>query len=60
MTERLLKKMEGLAMEGIEVFKKLRDVCDEVVKAYESNNEKEIEAAFGRFMMLAIQLDAIK
>ena len=47
-------------MEGIEVFKKLRDVCDEVVKAYESNNEKEIEAAFGRFMMLAIQLDAIK
>lgn len=49
-----------VSMEGIEAFKKLRDVADDVVKAYESNDEKEIENAIGRFMLLMIQLDALK
>ncbi len=47
-------------MEPVEMFKKLRDTCDDVVKAMESNNEKEIENALGRFMVLMIQLDALK
>ena len=47
-------------MEGIEFFKKLGKACDDVVKAYESNNESEIENAMGRFILLMIQLDALK
>jgi hypothetical protein len=47
-------------MDNIEMFKKLRDAADDVVKAYESNDEKEIENALGRFMLLMIQLDALK
>lgn len=46
-------------MEGIEVFKKLGKACDDVVKAYESGNETEIENALGRFMLLMIQMDSI-
>ena len=29
-----------VSMEGIEAFKKLRDVADDVVKAYESNEKR--------------------
>ncbi len=47
-------------MEDIEVFKKLRDVCDEVIKAYKQGNEKAVEDALGRFMLLMMQLDALK
>ena len=47
-------------MEGIEVFKKLRDVCDEVIKAMESKDETAFENALGRFMLLMLQLDALK
>lgn len=47
-------------MEGIDVFKKLRDVCDEIVKAYESKDDTAIENGLGKFMLLMLQLDAIK
>lgn len=47
-------------MESIEIFKKLRDVCDEVIKAIESNDDAAIENALGKFMLLMVQLDAIK
>ena len=47
-------------MEGVEYFVKLRDACDDVIKAYESKEEKEIENALGRFMLLMIQMDALK
>jgi 3-oxoacyl-(acyl-carrier-protein) synthase len=50
----------GLKMESIEVFRKLRDVCDEVVKAMESEDEAAIENALGKFMLLMVKLDAIK
>jgi len=46
-------------VEGIEVFRKLRDACDDVVKAIESNDEKETENAIGRFMLLMMQLDTL-
>lgn len=47
-------------MEPIESFKKLRDVCDDVIKAYESEDEKEIESAMGRFLFLCLQLQNSK
>lgn len=47
-------------MDSIEIFKKLRDVCDEVVKAYESKDEAAIEGALGKFMLLMVQLDCLK
>lgn len=47
-------------MEGIEVFKQLRDVCGEVVDALESNDKNKTEAALGKFMLLMVQLDALK
>jgi hypothetical protein len=43
-------------VDPIEAFKKLRDVCDDVVKAYEKEDEKEIESAMGRFLVLCMQL----
>lgn len=47
-------------MEGIEIFKKLRDVSDDMVKALESGDEKATEAAMGRFLFLMMSLDALK
>lgn len=47
-------------MESIELFKKSRDAADDVVKAYESNDEKEIEIALCRFMLLMVKFGAIK
>lgn len=47
-------------MEGIELFKKLRDACDGVIKAYESNDEAAKETALGKFVLLMLELDAIK
>lgn len=40
----------------IEMFQKIRDVSDDVVKAGESGDEREQEAALGRFVFLCIQL----
>ncbi len=47
-------------MEPIDVFKKLRDTCDEVVKALESKDEEATEMALAKFMMLMVKLDALK
>lgn len=49
-----------LIMEGIEFFVKLRDASDDVVKAMESKDAKETENALGRFMLLMVQLNAMK
>ncbi|MFS0591725.1 hypothetical protein AB1L05_08995 [Cytobacillus horneckiae] len=46
-------------MEPIDMFKKLRDVSGDVVNAMESENEKEIESALGRFMFICMQLDDV-
>lgn len=40
----------------IEMFQKIRDVSDDVVKAGESGDEREQEAALGRFVFISIQL----
>lgn len=47
-------------MESIEFFRKLGKACDDVVKAYESNSETEVENAMARFIVLMIQMDALK
>lgn len=47
-------------MESIEIFRQLRDACDEVVTAYESKNENAIEVALGKFMFLMLKLDCLK
>lgn len=44
----------------IESFKKLRDISDEIVKALESEDEKAFESAFGRFILLLLEFDALK
>ncbi len=47
-------------MEPIEVFKAMRDSCDEVVKAMESEDAEAIETAIGKFAVLMMKLDALK
>jgi hypothetical protein len=47
-------------MEPIEAFKKLREICDDIVKAYESEDEQAIETAMGRFLFLCMQLQTSK
>jgi hypothetical protein len=47
-------------MEPIEVFRKMRDVCDEVIKAMESENVEVIETAIGKFAVLMMKLEALK
>ena len=42
------------------MFKKIRDVSDEVVKALESNDEEAMETAMGKFIVLMMKFDAIK
>lgn len=39
---------------------KLRDACNEVIKAYESKDETAIENALGKFVLLMVQLDCLK
>jgi hypothetical protein len=47
-------------VEDIEVFKKFRDVCDEIITAYESENEELLEAALGKFLVLCMKIEADK
>jgi len=47
-------------MEPIEVFKQLRDACDDVIKAVESNDQQRIDASIQRFVGLMVQLEALK
>ncbi len=47
-------------MEPIETFKKLRDSCDAIIKALESEDIEAIESAMGRFLMLMLELEALK
>ncbi|MBT2615320.1 MULTISPECIES: hypothetical protein [unclassified Bacillus (in: firmicutes)] len=47
-------------MEQIEAFKKLRDACDDIVNAYDKEDEKELETAMGRFLFLCMQLQSLK
>ena len=47
-------------MEAIDIFKKIRDASDEVVKALESNDGKALEEATDKFMLLMIKLDCLK
>ena len=47
-------------MEPIEFFTKLRDVCDEVVQAYEGNVREALDEATDKFMLLMIKLDCMK
>lgn len=44
----------------LEFFKKLCDVSNEIVNAIESEDEKELEAAMGRFLFLMVQAESLK
>ncbi|MEK3963535.1 hypothetical protein [Paenibacillus sp. FSL H7-0323] len=46
--------------EQIELFKKLRDVCNEIVKAMEAGDDEGLESAVGRYLFLAMQMGALK
>lgn len=46
--------------DAVDIFMEIRDVADEVVKAYENENEEQIEKALTKFMMLMIKLEAMK
>ncbi|MYL41815.1 hypothetical protein [Virgibacillus salexigens] len=46
--------------EKIEFFKKLRDISDEIIQAYEKDDEKELESASGRFLYLMMTADGLK
>ncbi|KLU64031.1 hypothetical protein DEAC_c40250 [Desulfosporosinus acididurans] len=47
-------------MDILEMFKKLRDVSGEVVEALENGDEEKAKTAMGKFLLLMIQLDALK
>lgn len=49
-------------MEPIDIylFIKIRDACDRVIKAYELDDEEKVMDSLGRFMLLMMELDAIK
>lgn len=44
----------------IEAFRKLRDVCNDVIVAMENDNVKELESAMGRFIIICMQLQELK
>jgi hypothetical protein len=44
----------------IEFFKKLHEVTGDIVQSFEKEDEKEIESAIGRFIMLMLQADSFK
>ena len=52
--------MEAVGMEPLEMFRKMRDVCDEVIKGLESEDAEATESAMGKFIMLMLKLDALK
>ena len=47
-------------MDLIDMFKKLRDSSDEMIKALENEDEEATEAALGKFVMLIMKFDALK
>jgi len=47
-------------METIELFKDLRDACDEIVTAMEADDEQAMYAALGKFTLLMIKFEALK
>ncbi|MBC2721813.1 hypothetical protein [Desulfosporosinus sp.] len=47
-------------MEAIDIFKKLRDVSNEMVEALEVEDSQKTEVAMGKFLVLMMQLEALK
>lgn len=47
-------------METLEIFKMLRNACDEVIGALESEDQESLETALGKFMVVMLKLDALK
>lgn len=47
-------------MDVLEMFKKLRDVSGEVVEALENEDTEKTETAMGKFLLLMVQLEALK
>ncbi|MGG6447328.1 hypothetical protein [Pseudobacillus badius] len=47
-------------MDGIEFFKKLRDVSNDIVQAHDKEDTAALESAMGRFVLLMIQAESFK
>jgi len=47
-------------MEPIEMFRQLRDACDEIIKAMENDDVEAMELVMGKFMVLMMKFDAVK
>ncbi|MBZ5212968.1 MULTISPECIES: hypothetical protein [Bacillus] len=50
-------------MEPVDLFKKLRDVSDDIVKVLEgegADDEKELERVLGRFFILMMEIEGLK
>jgi|GEM_PF-3433267 len=52
--------MDADKAEVIKTFKKLGDISNDIVAAFESGTEKEQEAALGRFVLMMIEFEALK
>ncbi len=46
-------------MKAVEAFKRIRDACDEIIKAYENEDDNELQKALGKFMLLIIPFDSL-
>lgn len=47
-------------MDPVEMFKQIRDACDAVVRAFESNDQGAIELAIANFAAVITKLDLWK
>lgn len=47
-------------MDGLDFFRKLRDVTSSIVDAMEKEDAEALENAMGKFLYLMVQADAIK
>lgn len=48
------------AEEVVKVYRKLGEACNDAANAIENDDEKGLETALGRFVILCMQLDALK
>jgi len=47
-------------MDLLEAFKKIRDVSGEIVEALENEDAEKLEVSMGKFVLLMLQMEALK
>ncbi|WP_161484902.1 hypothetical protein [Halobacillus sp. KGW1] len=43
-------------MEGIDLFVKMKNILDDIIDAYEREDEEELETALGKFYIFCMKL----